>query len=58
MLILREVLEWDAWDDALDLGILPPTIDFVAADQMEAERREDERQDHRQGVAEAHRRLA
>ena len=42
MLILREVLEYDAWPDALDLGILPPQLDFVAADQMEAERREED----------------
>ena len=41
MLILREVLEFDAWPDALDLGILPPQLDFVAADQMEAERAEE-----------------
>ena len=42
MLILREVLEFDAWPDALDLGILPPQLDFVTADMMEAERREDD----------------
>ena len=40
---LREICEYDAWDDARDLGILPPQLDFQAADELEAERREDAR---------------
>jgi len=44
MRTLREALEYDAWDDARDLGILPPQLDFVTADLMEAERQEEDRE--------------
>ena len=42
MLTLREICEYDAWEDARDLGILPPQLDFVAADELESERQEEE----------------
>ena len=38
---VREVLEYDAWPDATYMGFRQPQIDFVTADQMEAERAEE-----------------
>ena len=42
---VREVLEYDAWPDATYMGFRQPQIDFVTADQMEAERREERERD-------------
>lgn len=38
---LLDLLRSDLWEEARELGILPPRLDFVSADQLEAERRED-----------------
>ena len=38
---LRELLEQD-WEQGREMGFLPPTVDFVAADELEAERQEEE----------------
>jgi len=38
---LREILEWDGWPDALDMGFAPPDVDFQTAEELEAERREE-----------------
>jgi len=38
---LRELLEQD-WEQGRERGILPPQIDFVTADELQAERQEEE----------------
>ena len=42
-LTLRGLLELVDWEGAREMGFLPPPVDFVTADNLEAKRQEEER---------------
>jgi len=43
-LTLRGLIELVDWEGAREMGFLPPRVDFVTADNLEAKRQEEERE--------------